>query len=235
MTDSKTGILVAMPQECRSLTSKPIAEGGLLALNDACLVGVSGAGPEAANRCAQRLAEQGGTRLISWGCAAALDPSLKPGDLLIPATIIGADGENLLTDEQWRAEFMEQLNGQIPVNQGALLESRRIVSTAAEKRNLYQQTGALGLDMESAAAARAAKALGLPFLAIRSIVDPADVDIPPSIAAAFDEKGVLHVPKMLMKAVFRPVDLLGIIRLGRDFGKAMETLKAITALIVSKP
>lgn len=231
MTDSKTGILVAMPQECRSLSSKPIAEGGFLVLNDACLVGVSGAGPEAASCCTQRLAEQGCTRLISWGCAAALDPSLKPGALLIPATLISADGETLATDDQWRAEFMAQLNGKIPVNQGALLESRRIVSTAVEKRSLYQHTGALGLDMESAAAARAAKALGLPFLAIRSIVDPAHIDIPPSIATAFDENGVLNVPKMLMKAVFRPIDLLGIIRLGRDFGKATGSLRAVNKLI----
>ncbi len=87
--------------------------------------------------------------------------------------------------------------------------------------------------MESAAAARAASAFKLPFLAVRSIVDPADIDIPPSIAAAFDDNGVLHVSKMLGRALFRPGDFLGIIRLGRDFSAAMESLKAVSELMIS--
>ncbi len=98
MATQKLGILVAMPQECRSLTPKRIPESGFLALEEACLVGLSGAGPEAAVRCAALLAGQGATALLSWGCAAALDPTLKPGDLVLPERIIGADGQTLATD-----------------------------------------------------------------------------------------------------------------------------------------
>lgn len=234
MATQRLGILVAMPQECRSLTNKRIPEGGFLALNESCLIGLSGAGPKAASRCAVLLAEQGVTALISWGCAAALDPSLKPGDLVLPASVIGADGKSLETNPAWRGRWVAQLEAQLPVYQGNLLESRQIISLASEKRMLFADTGAIALDMESAAVARAALDLGLPFLAVRSIVDPADVDIPPSIAAAFDENGVLSALKMLGGALLRPRDCLGILRLGRDFWEAMGTLKFVAYTILSR-
>jgi adenosylhomocysteine nucleosidase len=226
----KLGILVAMAPECRSLTPKRIPADGFLALDEGCLIGLSGAGPEAAARCATLLAGQGVTALLSWGCAAALDPALKSGDLVLPASIIGADGQTLETDPAWRGHLVSQLEPRIKVYQGKLLESRRIVSSAQEKRALFAATGAVALDMESAAAARTALALGIPFLTVRSIVDPAHMDIPPSIAAAFDDNGVLHVSKMIGLALLRPVDFIGIIRLGQHFGAAMKHLKAVAAL-----
>jgi len=219
-----------MPQECRSLTLKRIPEGGFLALDEGCLVGLSGAGPEAAARCAALLAERGATALLSWGCAAALDPGLKPGDLVLPRQIIGVDGQTLETDPAWRGRLAAQLMPHLPVCEGNLLESRRIVSSAQEKKALFASTGATALDMESAAAARAALVFKLPFLAVRSIVDPADVSIPPSIAAAFDENGVLHVPKMLGRVLLRPVDFIGIISLGQHFGAAMKTLRQVAGI-----
>lgn len=230
MSQPKLGILVAMPQECRSLTTQRIPAGGLLALDEGCLVGLSGAGPEAAARCAALLAGEGVTALLSWGCAAALDPALKPGDLVLPASIIGADGHTLATDPDWRGRLVSKLEPRLTVYQGKLLESRRIVSSAAEKRALFANTGTVALDMESAAAARAALEFKLPFLAVRSIVDPADIDIPPSIAAAFDENGTLHVPRMLGRALLRPADFIGVIQLGRHFSAAMETLKAVATI-----
>ena len=230
MAMQRIGILLAMPQECRSLTSKRIPASGLLALDEGCLVGLSGVGPEAAARCAALLFEQGATAIISWGCAAALDPALKPGALVLPERIIGADGQILETDPAWRARLAGLLQVRLPVCQGNLLESLRIVGSAQEKQALFAATAAAALDMESAAAARAAQSFGLPFLAVRSIADAADADIPPSIAAAFDENGVLQVPKMLGLAFLKPVDFIGIIRLGRHFGAAMNTLKIVATL-----
>lgn len=226
----RIGILIAMEAECHSLTSKRIPEGGCLALDEHCVVGFSGAGPEAAQRNATVLAQAGITALISWGCAAALEPGLKPGDLVLPKHIIGADGQILHTDAVWRGKLAAELEPHLPVFQGNLAESRRIVGLVAEKQAIFNATGAIALDMESAAAARAALGYKLPFLAVRSIVDPADINIPPSIAAAFDDKGILHVPQMLGRVLFRPVDFIGIIRLGQHFGAAMKTLKTVAAI-----
>jgi len=226
---TKTGILVAMAVECRSLTAKRIPEGGCLDLGDGCVVGFSGAGPEAARRNAELLARQGISSLISCGCAAALADGIATGDLVLPSQIVGTDGQRLDTDAAWRERLASSLAGGLRIHQGTLAESGRIVGKEAEKRAIHAATAAIALDMESAACARAALSLGLPFLAVRSIVDPVDTTIPDSIQDAFDVNGMLHVPRMLGRALLAPRDFIGVIRLGRHFDAAMKTLKAVAA------
>jgi adenosylhomocysteine nucleosidase len=104
------------------------------------------------------------------------------------------------------------------------------VAREDEKHAIFASTGAIALDMESAAVARIAQRFHKPFLAIRSIIDPADATIPPSIENAFDENGMLHVPKMLLHAAMRPTDFVAVIRLGRHFGAAMKTLRLAAAI-----
>lgn len=227
---TKIGIVVAMAEECRSLTRQRVREGGCLTLEDGSVIGFSGAGPKAAGRMAAQLAERGATRLVSWGCAAALSPGMNPGDLILPSAIVGTDGDLWRTDDGWRERLSAKLMERMPVHRGQLAESVAIVAKVEEKQAIHAATGALALDMESAASARVAQSLALPFLAIRSIVDPVHVAIPPSIVGAFDENGMLHVPKMLRRALARPVDFLGVIRLGRHFGAAMKTLRASALL-----
>jgi adenosylhomocysteine nucleosidase len=227
---TRVGILVAMAVECRSLTPGRVPMGGCLELDGGCLVGLSGAGPEAAGRCSAALVEAGATSLVSWGCAAALAAGLNPGDLILPDRIRCTDGTLLDTDRGWRQRLGSKLDGRMPVFSGLLAESDRIVARENEKRALFAATGAIALDMESAAAARAAQRFCIPFIAIRSIIDPVDVSIPPSIHNAFDENGALHVPKMLFHALLRPADFLGVIRLGRHFGAAMQTLRLAAAI-----
>ena len=255
-----------MAAECRSLTSKRIPEGGCLELDDGCIVGLSGAGPIAAQSCCAALVEKGATSLISWGCAAALAPGLNPGDLVLPTRIACTDGTQIDIDPEWHARFSLVLNshshfadavqwqhghlarkqvgyvgrmpappenflkGVLPVYPGLLAESDRIIASEEEKCAIFAKTGAIALDMESAAAARAADSFNLPFLAIRSIVDPVDISIPPSIHAAFDENGVLNVPKMFLRSLLHPTDFIGIIRLGKHFGAAMKTLRHVAAI-----
>ncbi len=214
-----------MAMECRSLTAKRVPEGGFLQLNDHLLIGLSGAGPIAAERCAAKLVDAGANSLISWGCAAALAPVLIPGDLVLPDRIVCTDGLSIDTDVAWRKRLSSTLAGKIPVYAGLIAESNRIVSDADEKRAIHADKGAIALDMESAAVARVASRFHLPFLAVRSIVDPVDVTLPPSIQDAFDENGILNIGKMLTRALLHPSDFIDIIRLGRHFGAAMKTLK----------
>ena len=226
----RIGILVALAVECRSLTPQRVPAGGCLPLPDGSLIGLSGAGPGAALRCSAALIESGATALISWGCAAALDPGMNPGDLILPSRIACTDGATIDPDAAWRERLSRKLEARLPVYSGLLAESERVVASALEKHAIFANTGARALDMESAAAARAAQQFGIPFLAVRSIVDPADVTLPPSIHAAFDEHGMLNVPNMVLRALLRPTDFVGIIRLGRHFGQAMKTLRLVAAM-----
>lgn len=227
---TKVGIVVAMAVECTSLTRQQLREGDCLPLDENSLLALSGAGPKAADRAASQLLGHGADVLISWGCAAALDSRLKPGDLFLPERIIGADSAVLTTAADWRNRLIQRLAGHVDVFEGALAESQGIVATPLEKHAIHAATTARALDMESAAVARLALRFDKPFLAVRSIADPSHVTVPPSVLAAFDANGKLDVPKMLARALFRPTDFIGIVRLGRHFGAAMKSLRKVATL-----
>jgi adenosylhomocysteine nucleosidase len=73
-----------------------------------------------------------------------------------------------------------------PVNAGALLTSALPVSDARLKARLFQDTGAVAVDMESAAVAQVAAEHQLPFVTLRVIVDTASVSLPLSVTRMID-------------------------------------------------
>lgn len=224
------GIVVALAAECRSLGKWRAPEGGCLPLANGCLLALSGAGPKAAERAAERLANEGVTSLISWGCAAALSPRLQPGDLALPSRLIGADGTIQETDSEWRNRLSARLAAHLPIHNGDLAESAEIIATAAAKQVIYDTTGAIVLDMESAAVSRTALSQGIPFMAIRAIADPAAMTVPGSILDALDDDGKVQIPKLLSRVLQKPTDFLGLIHLGWHFHAAMKTLSKVAAI-----
>lgn len=226
----RVGIVVALAAEGRSLTSRPLPRGDCLDLKDGTLLIVADAGREAAFSAAARLADAGATALISWGCAAALDPRLKPGDLVLPRSVLEKGGKTLPVAADWHKRVFSRLDGHLSLSDGAVTESLTIVSTAAEKAALFAATGAVALDMESAAVASVAGQRGLPAVVVRSIVDPAGLAVPPSVQAAFDAGGKLHLRKLLIGLMQHPGDVPGLIQLGWHFRAAMQTLRKVKAL-----
>jgi adenosylhomocysteine nucleosidase len=59
-----------------------------------------------------------------------------------------------------------------------VLSVGRIVCRASEKKQLARSSGAVGLDMESAALAREARKARVPFVVVRTVSDLADEDLP---------------------------------------------------------
>ncbi len=55
---------------------------------------------------------------------------------------------------------------------------KRIVSRAYEKQEIAKRTGAIGLDMESAAVGQMAEEKKIPFVVVRAISDLMDEDLP---------------------------------------------------------
>ncbi len=224
------GIVVSLPRELRSLTDQPIPMGAWRAITDNILVVVSGIGAERAYTAGAVLVSQGATALLSWGCAAALDERVTPGCLVLPERIIGANGEIYLVSTEWHRRLYQALECKQPVCTGALAESDAIVKTSAEKRALAKRTQAVATDMESAAQARRAKDCGLPFIAIRAIVDTPSSDIPESVLNALDSQGNVNLWNLFTRAV--PADWIKIIRLGLQFNLAQRTLKKTRKLVL---
>lgn len=227
---SSVGLIVALAEECHSLTSGRVPERQCHRLADGRLLVRAGAGPEAARRAAELLLDQGASALVSWGCAGGLDPRLQPGDLVVPSAIRQPDGALLRTDPAALQALLDRLTPELNPIVDILLETPVIVSAANDKERLFRDSGAVAADMESAAVARVAIGRGVPFLAVRSIADPAGMSLPPSIAAAFDPQGRLHLNRLLSSLLLRPRDIPGLIGVGRHFRLALATLGRVNAL-----
>ena len=222
-----TGIVVALPEELTTLTSKKIAKGRCIFMADDLLVAYSGAGPLNARSAAELLVTEGATRLMSWGCAAALCASLKPGDLILADELIDAGNIEVAVNVDWLGYTKNSLANFAVVHSGRLAESTSIVSSSKEKNRLHSITGAVALDMESIAIARVAWQHALPFLAIRVIADPVDMNLPQAINYSLNNRGEVVLGKLLLFLFLHPAELPGLIKLGLHFNAARKTLKSI--------
>jgi len=228
-----TGIVVALPQELGTLTTRKVVKGHCIFLTDTVVLAYSGAGADNAQAAAQLLIAQGATRLISWGCAAALSADLKSGDLVLADELINADGMTIAVDSEWHRRVRTALEkvacqaSGFALRGGSLLESKTLVSASRDKQQLHQQTNAVALDMESIAVAKVAQSHALPFLVIRAIADPVTMDLPKAISHSFNQQGDVGLDKLLRFLLLHPSELKGLITLGQHFNSAKRTLKLV--------
>ncbi|MEI6335190.1 MAG: phosphorylase [Methylococcaceae bacterium] len=222
-----TGLVVALPEELTTLTSKKIEKGDCLFITDRLLVAYSGAGPINAKAAAELLVAKGATRLISWGCAGALGAALKPGDLILADRLIDAENNEMAINADWHSDANHLLAKFAVVTRGCLAESVSIVSTSTDKKQLHSLTGAVALDMESIAVAKVAKQYTLPFLVIRAIVDPVEMNLPLAINHSLNDQGEIELKKLLLFLFLHPGELPGLIKLGLNFNAAKKTLKLV--------
>ena len=222
-----TGILVALPEELRTLTKSRLKQGESISVAKNTLVTLSGSGPDNASIAAQNLIDNGASQLISWGCAGALAPHLKAGDLVIPSAIHSRDHTQLTTLPNWSKQIINKLEKSIKCYNGQLFESDSVIYLARDKAKQYQQTGALAVDMESGAVARVAQQASIPFVAIRSIVDPANLDLPGAISYAMTVEGVISIPKLILYLCSHPWELPSLINTALHFNAASKTLKTV--------
>ncbi len=227
-----TGILVALPEELRTLTNAKLKSGECINVAHNTLVILSGAGSAHASMATQKLIKKGAEQLISWGCAGALAPFLKAGDLLIPKSILTQDATQLATQQSWSKQIISTLESAIQCYDGSLFANDSVITLAEDKMHLYQTSKALAVDMESAALARVAQQAKVPFVVIRSIVDPADLDLPNAISHAMSDNGIVSIPKLVFYLCLHPVELPRLIKLGLHFHSASKTLKYVASQLV---
>jgi len=224
-----TGIIVALPEEISSLTSKKICKGDCFFINENILVACSGAGPENATKASQLLINKGAKRLISWGCAAALKVNLHPGDLVLPQTLITEEQRqfsNLHINTPWLENVLDHLSPLNPYT-GPLAESSFIVAESADKKLIHKQTRAIALDMESIAVAKIAIEYKIPVLVIRCIADPVSMSLPKAVSYALNKQGDIILAKLLWFLLTHPSELPGLIKLGLHFNAAKNKLKLV--------
>jgi adenosylhomocysteine nucleosidase len=174
--------------------------------------------------------EKGATALLSWGSAGGLSPALSPGNLILPKTIIASNRSLYHVDPTWHNSLCNQLKGHVDFFTDPMTESTAVVCTPTEKAILFRETGAIGVDMESAAVAAVAQEVGVPFMVVRAVADAMDTTIPKSTLNALDEFGRLNFLKLIQGFVQHPPELFALLRVGRNYRAAQRTLAAVARL-----
>jgi len=130
-----------------------------------------GMGPERVRAWLPQLAELAPDTLVVAGVAGGLDPSLRPGDVVVANEVRDAHGRIVL---RAAAPLAAQLRlAGLRVHSGPIVSRDHLVTGAARER--LAASGALAVDMESAAIVRAGgrEPDRLPTAVIRVIVDTA--------------------------------------------------------------
>jgi hypothetical protein len=84
--------------------------------------------------------------------------------------------------------------------------------------------------MESAAIAAAAERHGLPFIAVRAVLDEADHTVPSAILAAVDESGTVGLGRLVLALLARRREIATLIPLARAARASNQTLLAVCRL-----
>jgi hypothetical protein len=100
-----------------------------------------------------------------------------------------------------------------------------VAITSQEKKILRASTGAIAVEMESAAVERAAAAREIPFYCIRSVSDTAQDDMPIDFNAYRDPDGRFSRGRIAMAAAAHPFTRVpALLRLERNCQLAAEAL-----------
>jgi len=110
--------------------------------------------------------------IISAGLGGALMDGLKVGDVIVGEWVL-----SLKRNEKKRL-FCDISGLSIDFMKGGLLTENRFIHDPDEKRRLYDQTGALSVDMETWGVIEAAEDYGAPVISVRSISDDNQVELP---------------------------------------------------------
>ena len=113
----------------------------------------------------------------------------------------------------------------IPHRAGKIGTVMRVVTEPRAKRELAERFGVRAMDMETYHVAEAVSRYGLPFLAVRAIVDTAEMQLPQGLDALYDE-GRVSVARSLGYVVNHPGELWRLSGLGlkaRAADRALNT------------
>ena len=227
---TRPGVVVPLIPEARPLVKKPMSRGELRILPEGTLIKHSGVGAKPARLSALALLENGATALLSWGSAGGLRAAIPAGSLVLPKTVFSSDQTPFRVDTTWHERLHTLLKGHIDLFTQPLIESPSILRTPSEKAALFKQSGAIAVDMESAAIAQTAMEACVPFMAIRVVVDPSHMTVPACALAAVDESGTFRALRLLKNLIRRPQDLIPLVQLGWHFRSAQATLSKVVGI-----
>jgi adenosylhomocysteine nucleosidase len=196
-----------------------------------------GIGMDRAGKAADFLAAQGISMLGSVGLAGGLARGLRAGALVVTGSVAEVIGFEHLQPPRviWTVakdiySFLT-LNG-FDAHVGTILSSRHPVLIADVKKRLNSLSGALAVDMESAAVAATARRAGVPFFALRTVCDTCDQSLPPELFTCLKENGQVRFSHLIHTICRRPMLIKDLLATGKSYRTALTSLKTAWRMIL---
>ena len=227
-TKFRLGIVTGLQFEADIVRRLRGQTGGRIPGDDSLAVCCLGPGPARAGDAARSLIEDGATALLSFGVAGGCDPALPPGTAIVATGIrdLGTGSEILYTNRDWQRRLKSLLLGNVLIETAQIASAETPMFRSSDKRTLFGDLGVAAVDMESAAIARTAIGAGVPFMALRVIIDPQDLGLPQAAVSSMRPDGSTALAAVTGSVLRRPGDLWAMIRLARYDRIARKALTA---------
>jgi hypothetical protein len=158
----------------------------------------------------------GADRVISVGVCGALDPHLPVG-----AVVVGE------FDAAWADRLCVKTAGRLVIFSWSAVP----IASPADKARLALASFADVIDMETWVADKIASAHGLPFAALRVVLDPADFDLPPVAMDRLTASGGVDYWAALESVAGDPEQIPEMVKLAGYSRTAFARLRAALALV----
>jgi nucleoside phosphorylase len=193
------------------------------------LVVRTGIGPERARAAAREVPDA--RAFISCGCAGALVPWLRPGDVVVASAVVPVAGDGRAADPlpADSALAASAAASGIRVHVGPFVSTPTVLWTAREKAS----TGvadALVVEMEGAALAAEARARGIPFIGVRVVLD-VQAQALPALVVVDEASGEIRAGRAAAAVAVRPWLWPAVARLARQTRVAERALRAVVVAL----
>jgi len=180
---------------------------------------LTGMGGENAAKAMQTLPIEMHDVCISAGLAGTLEAGLKPGDVVVARTSHTLDRKLRVESDAVLVDFALECGARLVKSS---LTSEKIVATADEK----QELGANGsiVEMETSHILMAAGKYHVPAVAVRTISDAVDEDLPVDFSRIMDSRGHLKYGGVLKEVGLHPYRLAPLIKFAGQSRAATKSL-----------
>ena len=151
-------------------------------------------------------------RALIVGLCGGLEPTLKSASVISPAEVLDDVTGRVLWPEDARR------------GSGRLLTRDHLVTTPSEKAAIHRRSGAVAVDMETAAAAAVCANRGVAWTCRRAVGDTAEQELPAHLNAWIDEEGRPRYAAIAGALLRRPAYIRELRELRRQTAAAARSL-----------